>query len=405
MSLHRKAGQLLFGTFIAQLITLLTLPVLTKLVTPTEFGKYTQTLFLVATLLPFATLRLESLTVSVSDGLLAGRLAKLGLISSTLLTLLFLPLFLLIVSQFSVNLVIGIYPFLFIAIVLISQSFALVLNQYNLRLKRYKKIMTGSVLQNSTTSILQIFASILNPIYEFLAASFAAGRLTVLIVDTRKILEILQFKLEIKMIKSIIQKFWKSSLILIVGAFLETFIFSGINLFAGLKYGQEIAGYLGLALLIFAVPGTLIGSSFTSVIFSEYDPHEKANVKIKKILKTIILISLATSVFITYLFAGIAQIFLSEEWHESIELISKLGIPIGINILWISSASIMYKNEEFGKYLSFGVLRLILSILTASLFVMGGNSWQTVVLSYFLSGSLVLLLPIYSTYQRLLKNP
>ena len=404
MSLHRKAGQLLFGTLIAQLITFLTLPVLTNLVTPTEFGKYTQTLFLVATFLPFATMRLESLIVAVSDDVLAGRLAKLALISSTFLTLLFLPAFLLIVSQFSVKLEIGIYPFLVIVITLISQSLALVLNQYNLRLKRYKKIMIGSVLQNSTTSIIQISASILNPIYEFLAVSFAAGRLTVLIVDTQKIGEILQSKLEIKMIKSIIQKFWISSLILIVGAFLETFIFSGINLFVGLKYGHEIAGYLGLALLIFAVPGTLIGSSFTSVIFSEYVPHEKANIKIKKILKTIILISIATSVFTTYLFAEIAQIFLGQEWHESIELISKLGIPIGINMLWISSASIMYKNEEFGKYLSFGALRLMLSIFTASLFVMGENSWQTVVFSYFLSGSLILLLPIYSTYQRLLKN-
>jgi O-antigen/teichoic acid export membrane protein len=404
MSLHKKAGQLLFGTFIAQVITLLTLPILTKLVTPTEFGKYTQTLFLVATLLPFATMRLESLTVSVLDDATAIGLAKIGLISSTLLTLLFLPLFLMIAKEFSVNLVIGVYPFLVIAIALISQSFALILNQYNLRLKRYKKIMFGSVLQNSITSIFQILASIVNPIYEFLATSFAAGRFSVLIADTRKFKEILRFQLEINMIKSLVQRFWKSSLILITGAFFETFIFSGINVFVGLKYGQEIAGYLGLALLIFAVPGTLIGSSFTSVIFSEYNPKEKVNLKIKKILKTIVLISLTTSIFITYIFPEIARVFLSQEWSESISLISKLGIPIGINILWISSASIMYKNEEFGKYLTFGALRVLLSTVTASLFVAGGNSWQNVVLSYFVAGSVILLVPIFSTYQRLLKN-
>jgi O-antigen/teichoic acid export membrane protein len=404
MGLHKKAGQLLFGTFIAQLITLLTLPILTKLVTPTEFGKYTQTLFLIATLLPFATMRLESLTASVSDDAIAIRLAKIGLISSTLSTLLLLPVFLMIVDQFSANLAIGIYPFLMIAIALISQSFALILNQYNLRLKRYKKIMLGSVLQNGTTSTIQILASILNPIYEFLAISFAAGRFSVLITDFRKFKEILRLKLEINMIKSLVQKFWKSSLILIIGAFLETFIFSGINVFVGLKYGQEIAGYLGLALLIFAVPGTLIGSSFTSVIFSEYNPKEKVNLKIKKILKSIILISLTTSIFVTYLFPEIAQVFLSQEWSESINLISKLGIPIGINMLWISSASIMYKNEEFGKYLTFGALRLLLSTVTASLFVAGGNSWQTVVISFFVAGSVVLLVPIFLTFQRLLKN-
>ena len=206
------------------------------------------------------------------------------------------------------------------------------------------------------------------------------------------------------MIKSLVQRFWKSSLILITGAFFETFIFSGINVFVGLKYGQEIAGYLGLALLIFAVPGTLIGSSFTSVIFSEYNPKEKINLKIKKILKTIIFISLTTSIFITYLFPEIAQVFLSQEWSESINLISKLGIPIGINILWISSVSMMYKNEEFGKYLTFGALRLLLSTLTASIFVAAGNSWDTVVLSYFVAGSVILLVPIFSTYRRLLQN-
>ena len=404
MSLHKKAGQLLFGTFFAQLITLLTLPILTKLVTPTEFGKYSQTLFLVATLLPFATMRIESLTVSVSDDATAIRLAKIGLISSTLLTLLFLPLFVMMVKQFSASLVIGVYPFLVIAIALISQSFTLILNQYNLRLKRYRKIMFGSMLQNSTTSTFQVLASILNPIYEFLAISFAAGRFSVLITDARKFKEILRCKLEINMIKSLVQRFWKSSLILITGAFFETFIFSGINVFVGLKYGQEIAGYLGLALLIFAVPGTLIGSSFTSVIFSEYNPKEKINLKIKKILKTIIFISLTTSIFITYLFPEIAQVFLSQEWSESINLISKLGIPIGINILWISSVSMMYKNEEFGKYLTFGALRLLLSTLTASIFVAAGNSWDTVVLSYFVAGSVILLVPIFSTYRRLLQN-
>jgi len=404
MSLHKKAGQLLFGTFIAQSITFISLPIITRYVSPAEYGKYTQTLFLVATLLPLATLRLESLSVSVTDEKVAGQLAKLGLASSTFLAVLVLPILFVLSSVFPVELGIGKYSILIVALALASQSFALILNQFNLRRKRYTKIMQGSVLQNSTTSVLQVFNAVFNPFYEFLVISFAAGRLSILIVDIKKFSIILRSKLDLKITKLLIQRFWKISLILIFGAFIETLVFSGINIFIGFEYGQNVAGYLGLALVIFAVPGTLIGSSFTSIIFSEYIPREKATLKVKKMIKTVILISLTISVSVSFLFPPIANVFLSQAWSESTTLISQLGIPIGINILWVSCTSIMYKNEEYTKYLGFSSLRLLVATVVASIFFLAGNTWQSVVVAYFFSGAVVLLFPICVTYRYVLKD-
>jgi len=404
MSLHKKAGQLLFGTFIAQSITFITLPIITRYVSPTEYGKYTQTLFLVATLLPLATLRLEALSVSVTDDKVAEQLAKLGLISSVSLAVLVLPVLYVLSILFPVELGIGKYSILITALALASQSFALILNQFNLRKKRYTKIMQGSVLQNTTTSVLQVFNAVLNPVYEFLVISFAAGRLSILIVDTKKFSAILKSKIDLKTTKMLVQRFRKISLILIFGAFIETLVFSGINIFIGLKYGQNVAGYLGLALVIFAVPGTLIGSSFTSIIFSEYIPRVKATSKVKKMIKTMILISVTISVSIIFLFPPIANLFLSQDWSESTALISQLGVPIGINILWVSCTSIMYKNEEFTKYLGFSTLRLLVSTVVASVFFIAGNTWQSVVVAYFFSGAVVLLFPICATYRYVLKD-
>jgi O-antigen/teichoic acid export membrane protein len=404
MSLHKKAGLLFFGTFIAQSLTFISLPIITRYVSPTEFGKYTQTLFLIATLLPLATLRLESLSVSVSDDKVAGQLAKLGLFSSIFVAILALLTLYVLSGLFPIELGLGQYSILIIAFALASQSFALVLNQFNLRKKRYTKIMKGSVLQNSTTSALQVFSAILNPVHEFLIISFAAGRLSILVVDTRKFREILKSRLDFTTTIILFKRFWKISLILILGAFIETLVFSGINIFVGFEYGQNVAGYLGLALVIFAVPGTLIGSSFTSIIFAEYIPHEKANLKVKKIIKTVVLISITISVGVMFLFAPIANLLLSQTWSESIALISQLGIPIGIHVLWVNCASIMYKNEEFTKYLGFSTLRLLVSIVVASILYLAGNTWQSVVVAYFFSGAIVLLFPICLTYRYVLKD-
>jgi len=404
MSLHKKSGQLLFGTIIAQTLTFISLPIITRYVSPTEYGKYTQTLFLIATLLPLATLRMESLSVSVADEKVAGQLAKLGLFSSMFLSLLVLPSLYVLSRLFPNELGLGTYSIFIIALALACQSFALILNQFNLRRKRYTKIMKGSVLQNSTTSALQVFTSIINPVYEFLTISFALGRFSIIVGDTKKFSVILKSKLELETIKILVQRFWIISLIMIFGAFIETFAFSGINIFVGVKYGQEIAGYLGLVLIIFAAPGTLIGSSFTSVVFAEYIPRGKATLKVKKIIKTVILISIAISASVMFLFEPIANLFLSENWSESIALISQLGIPIGIHVLWINCTSIMYKNEEFTKYLGFSALRLLVSIVVASMYFIAGNSWQSVVVAYFFSGAGVLLLPICLTYRYVLKN-
>jgi O-antigen/teichoic acid export membrane protein len=380
------------------------LPIITRYVSPTEFGKYTQTLFLIATLLPLATLRMESLSVSVSDDKVAGQLAKLGVLSSIFLSLLVLPTLYVLSKLFPNEIGLGTYSIFVIALALASQSLALILNQCNLRRKRYTKIMRGSVLQNSTTTALQVFTAIINPVYEFLIISFALGRISILVVDTRKFISILKPKLELETTKLLVIRFWRISLILIFGAFIETLTFSGINTFVGLEYTQEIAGYLGLALVIFAVPGTLIGSSFTSVIFAEYIPREVATLKVKKMIKTVILISIAISVSVMFLFAPIANLILSETWSESISLISRLGIPIGIHLLWINCTVIMYKNEEFTKFLGFSTLRLLVSIVVASICFLAGNSWQLVVLAYFLSGAGVLLFPICLTYRYVLKN-
>lgn len=399
-----KAGQLFFGTFLAQTITFITLPIITRIVSPTEYGKYTQTLFLVATLLPLATLRLEALAVSVTDDKVAGQLAKLGLVSSVFFAVLVLPVLYVLSNLFPVEFGIGKYSILIIALALASQSFALILNQFNLRKKRYTKIMQGSVLQNTTTSALQVFSAVFNPVYEFLVISFAAGRLSILIVDIKKFSVILKSKIDFKITKLLIKRFWKISLILIFGAFIETLVLSGVNIFIGIEYGQNVAGYLGLALVIFAVPGTLIGSSFTSVIFSEYIPREKATLKVKKMIKTVILISVTISLGIMFLFPPIANLFLSQDWSESTALISQLGVPIGINILWVSCTSIMYKNEEFTKYLGFSTLRLLVSIVVATLFFIAGNTWQSVVVAYFFSGAIVLLFPICVTYRYVLKD-
>jgi O-antigen/teichoic acid export membrane protein len=404
MDLHWKAGQLMFGTLVAQLITFTTLPIITNKVLPSEFGKYTQGLFFIAMLLPFATLRIESLIVSIKDENQAKLLVKLGFISTILLSSVLLVTFLIYRTLIGQNISFRNNNFLIIIFVLVSQSFTLLLNQYNLRKKEYRKIMNGSILQNACTSSLQIIASKFNPIYELLLFSYASGRVIIILTQAKTFSKLFKIDLKLVEIIKLINLFKFRLIVLVSGTFIETAMFLGINIFIGLKYGEDAGGNLGLALLLFAIPGTLIGSSFGSVIFTEYKKGNKLTINIRHLMQSLIVIAILMVIILSFVFSKIANIFLSDNWSDTILLISMLGFPISINVLWLVCSNLMYKTEDYSQYLSFNILRLLVSVLFLWIFLTYGASWQELVLVFFYSGSLILLIPIVKIYYKLLTS-
>jgi O-antigen/teichoic acid export membrane protein len=402
VSLFRKALQLLTGTLLAQLITLMSLPIITRNTSPTEYGKFTIVLFIVATLLPLSTLRIETLSVSVGDENNVRNLNIFAIFNSTLVSLLIIPTGLLIADLFKITFVSESKMAFLICGTLLIQSFATIINQLNIRTKKYTRVMQGSILQNSTSSTLQILVTYLNPVYILLIIAYSFGRVLIIVRDYKVLTNLLSEKInKIEIIQTVL-KFKSQIVILTLGTFVETLFFSFLNIFIVVKYGPIAAGYLGLALVLFLVPSTLIGSSFSTVIFSEFDPRVRPTTRVRSLMVVVLAMAAGLGVFINVFFPEISNLYLSEKWMQSGEIIKKLAIPISINILWVTSSNLYFKLNKYKEYILFNCTRAIVAGCSAIIGYFMDKNWQEVVELYFVSSSVILIIPITRMYLRIL---
>jgi len=383
-------------------MTFLTLPIITRNISPAEYGLYSQILFIVATLLPLATLKIEILNMTIEDVNESRKLLNFAIFNSIGLSLIILPVFSFIILILKINVQYSISFYVLIAFCLITQAFVNIVNQQNMKSKKYTRVMQGSILQNAMLSGLQILFTILKPIYQLLIISYIIGRAMVVLREIRIIKNLIKFKLNMRQSIETYKKYRKKSMILTLGSFLETFFYSAISTLISLKYGSAAAGYLGLALILYLVPTTLIGSSFSSVIFSEFQEKNGENTKVRSLMLFVLIISIGIAVVVSNFFPLISDLYLSETWKQSSNLIKYLAVPIGINILWITCTNIYIKSQKFNLYLGFMIARILTSIFVGYVLFLNQKSWQVIVIGYFVSGSFVVLLPTLRIYSTLL---
>ena len=404
MNLFRKAFQLLSGTLLAQLITFLSLPIITRNTSPTEYGKFTIVLFVVATLLPLSTLRIETLSVSIDDENCVRRLNLFALMNSTIFSLLLLPIAFLIAFLFNITVItVNAIPYLICATLLI-QSFAIIINQLNIRAKKYTRVMQGSIIQNSTSSFLQILITYFNPFFIWLTLAYNIGRAAIIARDYNLLKSIFIEKTsKIEIIQTVF-KFKSQIAILTIGTFIEALFFSFLNIFIGARYGSVAAGYLGLTLVLFLVPSTLIGSSFSTVIFSEFDPKSGSATRVRRMMIAVLAIAVGLAAFISVFFTKFTNLYLNQNWTQSGEMIQKLAIPISINILWLTCSNLYFKLNWYMEHIFFNFTRGIVAGCSAIIGYSMGKNWQDVVELYFISSSVILIVPIVRIYLKILSK-
>jgi O-antigen/teichoic acid export membrane protein len=398
VSLFRKAFQLLTGTLLAQVVTLLSLPIITRNTSPAEYGKFTIILFVVATLLPLSTLRIETLSISVEDENSVRNLNIFAIINSTLISLLIIPTGLLIAYLLKITIITESKMAYLMCATLLIQSFAIIINQLNIRDKKYTRVMQGSILQNSTSSSLQILATFLNPVYTLLTLAYNFGRAVIILRDYKVLKNILTKKMNKLEIIQTVLRFKSQIAILTIGTFVETLFFSFLNIFIGVKYGPVAAGYLGLTLVLFLVPSTLISSSFSTVIFSEFDPRIRPTTRVRTLMIAVLAMAAGLAVFINVFFPEISNLYLSKKWVQSGEIIKMLAIPISINILWVTSSNLYFKLNKYKEYIFFNCTRAIVAGCSAVIGYSMDKNWQDLVELYFVSSSVILIIPITRIY-------
>jgi O-antigen/teichoic acid export membrane protein len=409
-----RALKLGTGTILAQIISLVSIPIISRIYDPAEYGHLTLLLSVTAILIPVATFRIETLIVVSDTDEEAAKLLSISanlafIVSATLFAITFIKYFIFENSSF-INALIT--SFLF-AMVLMAQSIGVLMVQVALRAHKDSDIARSSVIQNLSISFAQVVTGIWSPSGSALVSSYVAGRIvgiSPLWRETRKILSKRGGDSRRTLEKYMAQL--KASSPLVFASVIDSAILGLPIILISTQFGLEYSGYIGITQTILTVPITLVGGAFGSVILSELSSNIRDNqdsthrnaIMIRTFSKYLFYFS-TTFAIVTLLFgSAIFNLIFNDNWLEASRLVGYLAVPFGVSLLWQPLMSVYFASQQWNRYLRISISRLVLSTSAAALAIILELDWIHVAFAFFIGNSIVQIYSIKDVF-KVLRNP
>ena len=333
---------LIGGTAIGQIIAVVTVPIITRIYTPEDYGLVTAFIGILSVLGGVANLRYSAAIPIERDKESAKNLLRLSF-SITLVLGVLLSVFVLFYNDLILNYVgskidsiyVWVLPICFIAI-----GFNDALTNWALRNKFFGAITRGKVIQNSFASLTKIGAGVLGNNGGLLFGQVVqhVSYFFVLVLKLCKNERDLIINFNAKKIWEQAEKYKNfpkfqgpSQLLLTVVPQLPIF-------YLGYYFSTIEVGYYGLAISMVNLPLNLISTSVSQVYFSEISEYGiNRPSKVLKLSKVVVrkMASISAIVFLFLFFLGplLFSVFFGEEWRIAGEIAKWLAIPICINFI------------------------------------------------------------------------
>ena len=148
-------------------------------------------------------------------------------------------------------------------------------------------------------------------------------------------------------------------------------------------FSTDIVGQYGMALLILAIPTTLVGSSIGEVFYqnvAKFDKLEDISLFSLKIFRILCLCSLSIFIFLSFFSQELLPFFLGKNWYSTGTFISILCFCIFFEFIFGPLQSVLKKINKQQVLFYFSLTSLVLS--TASILV--GGFYEDVLLTFLL---------------------
>ena len=359
------------GTAVAQVLTVLASPILTRLYLPTEFGilaVYASILGIVAVV---ASLRYELAIPLPKDEATADSLLMLSLAALSGVTLL-VVLSVLAFGDFIVQ-VTGapaLRPYLWLLpLGVCGAGLYNILNFWAVREQAFPTIARTKLHQSGATVVTQLGLGFLGagPIGLLLGHLFSqvagVGTLLQVVRKSRPVLPSFQLALVVKVVK----RYWKFPVYSSGAAFLNSASLYLPALLLASFYGPQVAGLFELLRRIINMPVTLIGNSLNQVYIGEaarLAQNDLPELKrlYKKTVARLLLLGIAPLLLLIFFGPALFALVFGEAWREAgvyAQLIS-VGFLARFAVSPVSSFAIL---EELEYALAFNALFLVLVLL------------------------------------------
>lgn len=342
------------GTFLAQVLMLIGMPIITRLYSKEIIGIYALYVSTIGITTSFVTLAYDNTLVLPEKNEDANALFKITLLFALFFSFLIPLVFLTPIDFFDEYRPIGI----FIAFGTFLQVFVNTLGYFKVRHSLYGQLSKSKVFRNFSLIISQILLYYLTDIYGLLLGNIIGSIIAIIYLINKD--KFINSALLIKQKKQLLYKnlvlykdypkyFCWSNLILALSTGLPVLIFNEYYTLI------EIAVY-SIATSIIIQPAGLVSSSIRPVLLSKLAQKKNRKESIIPIFTKgfylLLLAGITISLCIYFLLPSIVVFIFGEEWIKSAEL-TRLLIPIFIWYFISIPASVSLKVYPFQKYAFF----------------------------------------------------
>ncbi len=350
------------GSLIAQTITILVAPILTRIFSPEELGIYA--LFLTAESLFGGIIcgRYEVAIVSESDDKDVFTLIKLSIIICILLSAIASSIYgyiYFISDKTQQNYK---YAIIFIFLMLVLNGVLRILESYNNRNREYKVMTSVYIIR----TFIKNLGSVILGLLKFSVLGLLISHTFGMIVGVNKQAKTLKASLdEIKSVKSadlirVMKKHYRQPIFSVPAVFANRYSYSSINLFIQTLFGLDILGFYSISYKVLGLPLSVMSSNIAKIFFKDASLEYEKEGNFKKSFKrtSIFLIIFSVPLFLGmyFIIPGLFEIVFGKGW-EVAGLYVKILAPMFVFRFIVNT--IAYGLQVVGKQ----NLELLLQIL------------------------------------------
>jgi len=363
---------LISGSIIAQLLSILLRPILTRLFSPESFGIYSVYLSLVGIIIVFSSLRYDDAIVLPKSDKESTNLLGLSLILNFLINLIFFSLVLLfgrkiisflnLPSNFPVAIlyIIPLGAFLFST----YQS----LNSWLIRRRKFFSVSLNKLVRRSSEGASQISLAILKS-FNGLIYSDVIGQVAnvaTVAIQTRK------NELNLKLIsfvklKYVFRKYSEFPKFNLIPAFMSSCSYLLPPIFINKFFSPETAGFFDQSKLLLSIPLAFISASFSNVLLQKisekFNKKESFLAELKPVLYIVGLISIVEIISILLFGEDLFKIVFGARWITSGKISKIMVWSFAFNFIVSSFTSIfvsMRRIRTFSIWQSFYFFSILL---------------------------------------------
>lgn len=360
------------GTFAGQIITLLALPIISRLYTPTDFGVLSLVLAASTMVLPAVGLKFEyALLVP------RGRREMRGLVNLAIISVFAMSFIWSIFVQLAASLFIGHHDIKFFGVwvfcIVAGSGLFNVFAQIAIRERNYNQVGASAFAQSGSTALSQTALGAFHWTYPGLLSGVIVGQILSLTMLARK------FRVHLGRISyfdfpHLFRKYWRfpavfapSSILNSIGSQLPLITISAI-------FGLDATGQIGMAERIVAIPIALIGGPIGQLFVGEMSKMKRESDKhlVTFYLRiTWLLVALSVLIFGILVLASpwLIPTVLGKQWVSSVPLIQIISIMAAIRLALSPTAMALTIFQRARANLILDILRVVivgLSIIVVS---------------------------------------